>query len=135
MSDVRIGRSAAAVLAGFAVVAGLSLATDQLLHLARVYPPWGEPMPDPGLNALALAYRSAYTVAGMYLTASLAPSRPARHALIGGAIGTVVAAAGAVVAIPLDLGPACYPIALAISALPLAWLGGALHRLRHEHVR
>jgi len=45
MSDVRFGRSVGAVLAGFVVVAGLSLATDQVLHVLRVYPPWGEPMP------------------------------------------------------------------------------------------
>ena len=135
MGNARIGRSAWAVIAGFVAVAGLSLATDQLLHLLGVYPPWGEPMRKPALNALALGYRSAYTVAGMYLTASLAPRFPIRHALIGGMIGTAVAAAGAVVAIPLDLGPAWYPIALAVSALPLAWLGGALrHRLR-SHAR
>ena len=129
MSDVRFGRSVGAVLPGFVVVAGLSLATDQVLHVLRVYPPWGEPMRDPGLNALALAYRSVYTVGGMYLTAALAPSSPMRHALIGGVIGTLLAAAGAVAAIPLHLGPAWYPIALVVTTLPLAWAGGAL-RLR-----
>jgi hypothetical protein len=29
-----------------------------------------------------------------------------------------------------DLGPAWYPIALAVTALPLAWLGGALYLAR-----
>ncbi|HSL70743.1 MAG TPA: hypothetical protein VK864_10915 [Longimicrobiales bacterium] len=126
----RRGRSVAAVAIGFVTVAALSLGTDQVLHVLRVYPPWGEPMREPGLNLLALAYRSVYTVAGMYLTAWLAPHSPMRHALIGGAIGTVVAAAGAVATIPMDLGPAWYPVALAVTALPLAWIGGALYRAR-----
>ena len=124
----RRGRSAGAIAAGFFAVAVLSLVTDEILHLLQVYPPWGEPMYEPSLNLLALSYRSVFTVAGMYLTARLAPHSPLRHALIGGAIGTVVAAAGAVATMPLDLGPAWYPIALAVTALPLAWVGGRLHR-------
>ena len=40
----RIGRSIAAVVVGFVVTAVLSLATDQVLHVFKVYPPWGEPM-------------------------------------------------------------------------------------------
>jgi len=52
--------SVAAVVAGFGSVAALSLATDQLLHVLEVYPPWGEPMHDPALNLLALFYRILY---------------------------------------------------------------------------
>lgn len=124
----RLGRSAAAVAIGFIAVAVLSLVTDEVLHLLRVYPPWGEPMFDPRLNLLALAYRSVFTVAGMYLTARLAPRSPVGHALVGGAIGTVVATLGIIATLPLKLGPTWYPVALAVTALPLAWLGGALYR-------
>jgi hypothetical protein len=131
----RLGRSVAAVAAGFMAVVVLSLGTDEVLHLLRVYPPWGEPMFQPSLNLLALVYRSIFTVAGMYLTAKLAPYAPMRHALIGGAIGTVIAAAGAVATVPMNLGPAWYPIALAVTALPLAWLGGALYRPRNTPAR
>jgi hypothetical protein len=123
-------RSVRAVAAGFLAVVVLSLVTDEVLHLLQVYPPWGQPMPEPGLNLLALTYRSIYTVIGMYLTAKLAPRAPMRHALIGGAIGTVIAAAGAIATVPMNLGPAWYPIALAVTALPLAWLGGALYVAR-----
>jgi hypothetical protein len=123
-------RSVWAVAAGFLTVAVLSLVTDEVLHLLHVYQPWGQPMNEPGLNLLALAYRSVFTVAGMYLTAKLAPRAPMRHALIGGAIGTVIAAAGAIATVPMNLGPAWYPIALAVTALPLAWLGGALYVAR-----
>jgi hypothetical protein len=124
--------SAAAVLAGLVAVIALSLGTDQLLHWLAVYPPWGQPMHEPGLNLLALAYRSVYAVAGSYIAARLAPNNPMRHALILGGIGLVLSLAGAIVAITaVDLGPAWFPIALVLTALPCAWLGGLLHRRRH----
>ncbi len=125
----RLLRSTAAVFLGFLAVVALSLATDQVLHDLAVYPPWGQPMYDPGLNLLALAYRSVYAVVGSYIAARLAPHAPMRHALILGVIGLVLSAVGAYVAIALaDLGPAWYTIALVLTALPCAWLGGALHR-------
>jgi len=121
-------RSAAAVLAGFVVVVILSLGTDQVLHLLKVYPPWGEPMYQAGLNLLALSYRCGYAVLGSYLAARLAPSNPMRHALVLGAVGLILSLAGAVVASSKNLGPTWYPVALAITSLPLAWVGGRLHR-------
>jgi hypothetical protein len=122
-----IGRSAGAVLAGLIAIFVLSLGTDQVLHSLAVYPPWGQPMREPGLNLLALSYRIVYGVLGSYLTARLAPRAPMRHALILGAIGLVLSTAGAVVGIRMDLGPAWYPILLALTALPCAWAGGALY--------
>jgi hypothetical protein len=68
-----IWKSIGAVLAGFIVVAAVSLATDQVFHVLKVYPPWGEPMRAPGANALALAYRIVYSILGGYITAKLAP--------------------------------------------------------------
>lgn len=109
-----------------AVVANvvLSLATDQLFHVLAVYPPWGQPMYEPGLNALALSYRIVYGVLGGAIVARLAPRAPIRHAMILGVIGTVVAMLGAVVTITrYDLGPSWYPISLAVVALPTSWLG------------
>ena len=120
-------RSTGAVLLGFVSVVVLSLGTDQVLHVLHVYPPWGQPMFDPGLNLLALSYRIVYTVAGSYITARFAPRSPMRHAWALGIMGFVVATAGAVATIPMHLGPAWYPVALAITALPCAWLGGVLH--------
>jgi hypothetical protein len=131
-AEPRRWRSAGAVLLGLVAVVVLSLGTDQVLHLLQVYPPWGEPMRDPGLNFLALAYRIIYGIAGSYLAARYAPHSPMRHALIVGAIGTVLATAGAIAAIPMDLGPAWYPIALALTAFPCAWIGGALHASRRS---
>jgi hypothetical protein len=124
----RLGRSITAVLLGFVAVVLLSLGTDQVLHVLQVYPPWGQPMHDPGLNLLALSYRIVYTIVGGYITARLAPHSPMRHALALGIVGFAVGAAGAIATIPMDLGPSWYPIALVLTALPCAWLGGVLHR-------
>lgn len=129
----RLMRSTAAVLVGFLSVAVLSLATDQVLHVLEVYPPWGQPMYDPGLNLLALSYRILFTVLGGYITASLAPRAPMRHVFVVGILGFVTGSAGAVVAISMaDLGPNWYPIALAVTGFPCVWLGGVLHGARHR---
>ena len=77
-------RSAGAVFLGFLAVVVLSLGTDQVLHMLQVYPPWGEPMREAGLNLLALSYRIVYGIAGGYITARFAPRNPLRHAMIGG---------------------------------------------------
>lgn len=121
--------SVAAVVAGFVTVAVLSVATDQVLHVLEVYPPWGEPMWSPWLNLLALTYRTVYTVLGGYVTARLAPRAPMRHVAILGVIGLVAGTAGAVAAITLaDLGPDWYPVALAVLGFPSVWAGGRLYR-------
>ncbi len=122
-----MARSIGAVVAGFFAVAGFSLATDQLLHVLNVYPPWGQPMYDTSLNLLALSYRIVYTLLGGFITARLAPRAPMRHVTILGLIGLVAGTAGAIVAITqADLGPSWYPIALAVTAYPCTWLGGKL---------
>ena len=128
-------RSTAAVLLGFVMVVALSLGTDQVLHVLAVYPPWGQPMYDTGLLLLALAYRTVYAIAGSYIAARLAPRHPMRHALVLGVIGFVLSLAGAIATIPMNLGPSWYPIALVVTALPCAWLGGVLHRIRQARFR
>ena len=129
----RLGRSTVAVLLGFIAVVLLSLSTDQVLHVIKVYPPWGQPMRDAGLCLLALVYRSIYAVVGSYIAAKLAPHNPMRHAVILGVVGLVLSVAGAVATIPMDLGPAWYPIALVFTALPCAWLGGVLYGVNRPH--
>ena len=121
-----LGRSILAVFLGFITVVVLSLGTDEVFHLLRIYPPWNQPMNDPGLNLLALSYRIIYTILGSYITARLAPSSPMLHAWVLGVIGFVIGTAGAIATIPMNLGPAWYPIAIAATALPCAWLGGRL---------
>ncbi|MGB6958844.1 MAG: hypothetical protein WBF01_00445 [Candidatus Acidiferrum sp.] len=129
LSQRQVGRSIVAVLAG--VVAGmvLSLATDVLLHLARVFPPWGASMDGyDGALLLATIYRTVYGILSSYIAARLAPNRPMLHAMVLGILGFVVSLLGA--AATWNKGPAFgphwYPVALVVLALPTAWLGGKL---------
>lgn len=123
----RRGRSALAIIAGFLAVFILSIATDIVLHAVGVYPPWFQPMGS-GLFAVALGYRTVYTIFGGYLTARLAPSRPMFHVLILAGIGLLAAIAGIFAALrsPTPLGPMWYPIALAVLSVPSVWVGGRL---------
>lgn len=125
-------RSILAVLAGLIAIFVTHLGTDQVMHELRIFPPWGEPMHDPALNFLALAYRCVFSVLGCYLTARLAPRAPMGHALALGLLGTALSTAGVIATSGMDLGPRWYPIALAVSALPSAWLGGVLYRVLHQ---
>jgi peptidoglycan/LPS O-acetylase OafA/YrhL len=115
-------------VAGFVLTAGLSLGMDAVMHAAGVFPPWGEPMSD-GLYAWATVYRVAFTVAGGYLTARLAPRRPMRHVIALGVVGLAAAAAGAAATWNAGpaFGPRWYPLALVVTALPCVWAGGLLH--------
>ena len=131
----QLGRSVGAVFVGFLVVIVLSLGTDEVFHLLQVYPPWNQPMPEPGLNLLALSYRLVYDTLGSYIMARLAPYAPMRHVWVGAAIGFVLSSAGAVQAIRMNIGPAWYPIALALSAWPTAWIGGHMYLRQQARTR
>ena len=121
-------RSVGAVLAGLLAVVILSVVADQIFHSLGVYPPWGEPMLDTGVNLLALAYRVVFTVFGGYVAARLAPDAPIGHALALGGIGVVLGTLGAIGA--WGMSPAWFLIALVLIALPCAWLGGTLYQAR-----
>jgi hypothetical protein len=122
-------RSTGAIVLGFVAVVALSLGTDEVLHLLKVYPPWAQPMFEPGLNLLALSYRIVYTIMGSYIAARFAPRNPMRHAMILGAIGFVLSIPPVIfITTHTNLGPAWYPIALVVTALPCAWLGGFLYQ-------
>ena len=128
MTDTHAGpstwRSIWAVVAGFLAVVILSTLVDVILHALKVYPPWNERLTAPALNALALSYRIVFTAFGGWLTARLAPWRPVKHAVILALVGLPFGIGGAIVGIVKDLGPAWYPIALAIVSPFCAWWGG-----------
>lgn len=120
-------RSVGVVALAFFGNAIVTTITDQIFHVLDVYPPWGQPMHEPSLNALALSYRIVFAVLAGYVVARLAPAAPMRHALVLGILGLIAASIGAFVTITrYDLGPAWYPIALAVTALPAVLLGGGL---------
>ena len=124
-SSGSVGRSIGAVVGGIVVGVVLTLITDVVLHAVGVYPPWGQPVSD-GPLVLATAYRIVFAVVASYVTARLAPDRPMWHAMIAGFIGFVVSIAGAVVTWNKGpaFGPHWYPLALIVTALPCAWVGG-----------
>ena len=127
----RIGRSIAAVLAGFLTIAILDNLIDYILHSVGVYPPFGQTMADE-LFLLALGYRTVDGILGCYIAASLAPSLPMRHALILGGIGILLSSLGALATIGAgpEFGPAWYPLTLVAIVLPCAYVGGRLAEKR-----
>ena len=116
-------RTAGALIAGFVTVALLSTAADAVLHAMNYYPNDGTAGSDPEL-AVALAYRTLFTVLGGLVTAWLAPSHPLRLATILGLIGTIPAILGVVAM--WSLGHHWYAMSLAVLAMPSTALGGWL---------
>ena len=137
----RLGRSIGAVLTGIFAGIVLTIGTDISLRASGVFPPLTQQPPmSNALFLLATAYRIVYGIAGSYIIALLAPNRPMQHALVGGVVGLVVSIVGAAVTwnmVP-SLGPHWYPLALVVTALPCAWLGGRLRimqlRASTDHV-
>jgi len=116
-------RSVVAVGAGVVFIIVVTTVIDIVLHVAGVYPPWGEPLDHVG-SAIALSYRLAIGLAGSWLTARLAPDHAFRHVMILGSIGFVLSTIGVIATWNLNLGPRWYPVSLAVTALPMSWLAG-----------
>jgi hypothetical protein len=122
-------KSIRAVVAGvLAIVVGSTL-VDILLHGVGMYPPLGEPLTN-SLAVLATSYRIIISVGAAWLTARIAPTRPMKHAMILGIVGTVLGVVGIAATWDRDLGPKWYPIALAVLAIPQCWLGGKLYEMK-----
>jgi len=121
----RIGRSALALLAGIAVGIVLSTGTDFGLHAIGLAPSIKDGWPN-RLLALATAYRSIYGILASYIIARLAPNRPMGHALVAGVLGLLASSLGAAAAWSTTVGQHWYPVALALTALPTAWIGAKL---------
>jgi hypothetical protein len=104
-----LGRSVLAIFGGFVFVVAISLGTDEVLHVAKVYSPWGQ------------------------LTARLAPYRPMLHAVVGAAIGMVLTSLATIGTWNKpEMGPHWYPIILIGTALPTAWLGAKIYLGRRK---
>jgi hypothetical protein len=118
-------RSIFAVVAGFVVVFFLSFGGDEILRalLPGAFDDSGR-VESTLVLLLIILYVGTFAVAGCYLTARLAPSRPMRHALILGVLGLVFNIAGTITF--WEVAPAWYHIVSLGLVLPFAWLGGAL---------
>ena len=124
-----IAQSVATLFDGIVTNVALSLGTDMGMRAMGILPALTQPATDPQL-LLAAAYRTVYGVVSSYIVARLAPNRPMEHALLGGAIGMALGIVGAVVTWNRELGPHWYSVALIVTALPSAWLGGQLRVLQ-----
>jgi hypothetical protein len=124
-SERRIGRSILSVVAGIVVGVALTLGVDALLQHVGIIPQLGGRLSDRAAM-LAVAYRVIFSVLAAYITARLAPYRPMLHAMIGGWLGFFVALVGTVVTWNRDLGPHWYAIAVALIAVPSAWIGARI---------
>src|SRR6476469_5354494 len=127
----RVGQSILALLAGIVLGVVLSTGTDFALHAMGLAP--APNLPERWSNdllLLATAYRSIYGIVGAYVIARLAPNRPMGHALLAGVLGLGVSILGAAAIWNSTEGQHWYPIALALTTLPTAWIGGKLRLLQ-----
>jgi hypothetical protein len=123
----RVVRSVLAVFAGLVVVVVISEGLDFVLRSLGIFPPFDQVAAfTTPMFAAALVYRTLAGVVGGYIAAALAPANPIAHALVLGAIGLGLSTLGAVMM--WGVGPAWYPITLAVLALPSAWLGGRFYQ-------
>ena len=120
-------KSAIAVLAGFIFIAVSHNLVDFILESLGLFTPRDQKFDTTWMVVTATVYRTILSVIGCYITAALAPSRPLLHAMILGLIGFVLSGIAAFVTIPMDLGPAWYPIALTILSPLCGWLGGTMY--------
>lgn len=124
-------RSIVAVFVGILAGVLITLGTDEVFHQIGFYPPWGQPVSS-GPLVVATGYRIVYSIGASYLIARLAPRNPMKLVWISGVIGLVVNAAGAIATWNKGpaFGPHWYPVALIVTALPCAWLGGKLYLMQ-----
>lgn len=115
-----------AILAGMIFIVVTHTVTDFVLESLGIFTPREQGLHTTWMVVTATIYRSIFSVGGGYVTAALAPEPRMRYVLILGLIGLVISSVAAVATIPMNLGPAWYPIALAVLALPCVWLGGKL---------
>jgi hypothetical protein len=127
---MNILKSVGAVLAGLVFIFLTHSGMDLILESLGIFTPPTVKFDTTWMVVTATVYRAVLSVAGCFLTGYLAPSRPMLHSLVLGLIGLFLSIAAAAVTIPMDLGPAWYPLTLAALTMPCAWVGGKLAELR-----
>ena len=127
---MNILKSIGAVLAGLIFIFVTHSGVDLILESLGIFTPPTERFDTTWMVVTATVYRTILSIGGCFITGVLAPARPMLHSMILGSIGLFLSTAAAVVLIPMDLGPAWYPIALAVLTIPCAWIGGLLAERR-----
>ncbi len=126
-----IAKSIGAIIGGFLVVVLLSVGTDFVLEsLLHVFPPQSAGPYPTWMLVLAFIYRSVFAATGGYVTAMLAPTNKMRHVIVLGVLGILGGVAG--IFAGWNLSDHWYPIALAVTAFPLVYLGGWYYTRRSK---
>jgi hypothetical protein len=128
-ASVEFGRSVLAVVVGFVFIAALWFGTDAVLRVSLPEALAGGQAGGMVLVA-TLVYSGLFAIAGCYLAARLAPSRPMAHALVLGGLALVLN--GAAMLTLWGALPAWYTAVSLLLVVPYAWLGG---RLRQAEIR
>jgi peptidoglycan/LPS O-acetylase OafA/YrhL len=121
-------KSFIAVFVGLVVTILLSVGVDVLMVSTGLLP--AKSADYTGVQwGIITGYRVVIAIFGCWVAARLAPSKPMNHALITGGIGMCIALAGAIYAWDKgpEFGPRWYALALVITALPCAWIGGKIN--------
>ena len=121
-----MARLVLSVLAGFIFTAVLSTAVDHIFHITGIYPPYGQPMRDHGLLLLAFAYRAIFTIAGAYVTSTIAREKAMRAVLIMGVIGSLIWLAGTIVM--WEFAYPWYNILGVLTGVPFSIIGAKLYQ-------
>jgi hypothetical protein len=124
-----IKRSILSIVAGIIFVTVVTTLVDLVLYVNGVFPQSDQPLSD-ALAILATSYRVIIGIIGAWLTARLAPYKPMKHALILGLTGTGLGLVVIAVSWGKEIGPAWYPIAVAVLAIPQSWAGGQLFEIQ-----
>ena len=124
---MNILKSILAVIAGFLFIGVSHNLVDFVLESLGIFTPRDQPFDTTWMVVTATVYRTVLSVAGCYITAALAPSRPMLHAMVLGVIGFVLSGIAAYITIPMHWGAAWYPIALTVISPFCGWLGGVMY--------
>ena len=120
-----------AVFAAIIINAVLASGIDHLFHITGVYPPYGEPMMDDGLMALAYSYRVIIMIAAAYVAAMIAKEKAKQAVWISASIGTLMWTLGAIAM--WNFGPVWYHIIGIVTIIPLNLLGWKLYERRAKN--
>jgi hypothetical protein len=113
------------IIAGLLTSAILATATDHVMHVTGIYPPYGQIYYDTDLFLLASAYRAVFAILGAYITAAIAREKSHKAVVILGIIGMALSVTGLIAM--WGVGPMWYPISLAVLAIPYTLLGEKLY--------
>lgn len=116
-----------AVIAGLATSMALSLTTRFILYLCGLFPAPFKPLFDTQLVAIALAYHSIFAMTGAFVTAHVARDRARKAVIFLGSKEAIMWLLGTIFL--WKHAPVWYTITKALIGIPIALLGGWLHKL------